>query len=379
MKEKKSPLSYIQISKKDLIHNVKQFRNLVRKGTKLIAVIKGDAYGHGQNIVAKILEPYVDYFQIDNIEELRLLRKITKKKILVFGYVQEEDLSEAIELVCTIGIFSINQLKALDRIAGLQKKVQPIHIAVDAHLGREGFMPAELSGVLNKAKNLKNIKITGIYAHFANIEDTPNFSHAQKQINKYREMLDLAEKFGLKNIDKHISSTSGILVYEKNIGANPLVRLGIGVYGMWPSEYMGILYKNKITLKPILTWKTKVAQIKILPPDHTVGYGLTYKTKRETKIALIPQGYADGVDRGLSNKGEFLIGGERCKILGRVSMNMTVVDISNLSDVKQGDEVVIIGKQDRERITAEEIAEKINTINYEVTTRISSLLPRVIV
>ena len=155
--------------------------------------------------------------------------------------------------------------------------------------------------------------MTGIYAHFANIEDTTSFTHAQKQIDKYEKALKLAEKFGFKNLQTHISATSGLLVYEKNKGINSLVRLGIGVYGMWPSEHIKYLYKNKIELKPVLSWKTKIAQIKTLPAGSTIGYGLTYMTYVPTKIAVIPQGYADGLDRGLSNKGEVLIKGTRCK------------------------------------------------------------------
>ena len=157
------------------------------------------------------------------------------------------------------------------------------------------------------------------------------------------------------------------------------MRLGLSIYGMWPSEYLKSTYKNsEFNLKPIMSWKTKIAQIKILPKGNTIGYGLTYKTKKTTKIAIIPQGYADGVDRGLSNKGEVLIKGARCEIIGRVSMNMFTVDISHLVNVKIEDEVVILGCQNKEEITAEEIANKLDTINYEITTRISSLLPRVI-
>ena len=164
--------------------------------------------------------------------------------------------------------------------------------------------------------------------------------------------------------------------YEKGKGINSLIRIGIGAYGMWPSEHLKVLYKNKITLMPALAWKTKIVQIKTLPKGSTIGYGLTYKTKKETKIAVVPQGYADGYDRGLSNKGEVLIKGTRCKILGMVSMNMFVVDVSHLKNVKQEDEVVILGRQGKEEIPAEELAKKLGTINYEVTTRISSLLPR---
>jgi alanine racemase len=189
----------------------------------------------------------------------------------------------------------------------------------------------------------------------------------------------LAKKFNFKKLQTHISATSGLLIYEKNKGINSIIRLGIGVYGMWPSEHIKFLYKNKMELKPVLFWKTKIAQIKILPAGSTIGYGLSYMTYEETKIAVIPQGYADGLPRDLSNKGEVLILGTKCKILGRIAMNMCVVDVTHLSDVKIEDEVVIVGKQDREEITAEEMAKKIDTINYEITTRVSALLPRVII
>lgn len=376
-----SPLSHIELSKKNLIHNFKQFKKLAKKGTKFSVAIKGNAYGHGQNEIAKILEPYVDYFQIDSVEELELLRKVSKKETFVLGYVQDTDLLRAIKLKCIFSIFSIGELKKINNLAGKLKIIQKIHIPVDAYLGREGFLLRELPEVFTEIKKSKFIKLTGIYAHFANIEDTTDFSHAQKQIGEYEKALKLAGEFGLKNFQTHISATSGLLVYEKSKGIHPLIRLGIGVYGMWPSEYLKQMYeKDKkfgFKLKPVLVWKTKIAQIKILPKGNTIGYGLTYKTKREIKIAIIPQGYADGVDRGLSNKGEVLIHGTKCKILGRVMMNMFVVNVSHLKKIQAEDEVVILGVQGKEKITAEEIANKTDTINYEITTRISALLPRV--
>ena len=148
---------------------------------------------------------------------------------------------------------------------------------------------------------------------------------------------------------------------------------------MWPSEYLKKKLKNKISLKPVMTWKTHVAQVKTLPFGHSVGYGLTYFTPKETKIAVIPQGYFDGFDRGLSNKGEVLIRGKRCRILGRVAMDMFVVNVSHIDKVKEEDEVFILGTQNKENIRAEEIAEKIDTINYEITARISPLLPRIVI
>lgn len=398
-------LSHVELSKKNLINNIKQFKNLAKKGTKFSVAIKGNAYGHGQNEVAQILEPYVDYFQVNSFEELRLLRKVSKKETLVLGYVQKSDLIRAVKLKCILTVLSIEQLKEINRIAQKSNKVQEIHLPIDAYLGREGFLLSELPKVFEEIKKCKFIKLTGIYAHFANIEDTSNFTHAKKQIKEYQKALELAEEFNFRNLQTHISATSGLLVYETCLpvgkegkGINSIVRLGIGVYGMWPSTNLKSKYlpagrqgKNKINLKPVLSWKTKIAQIKILPKGRTIGYGLTYKTKRETKIAIIPQGYADGFDRGFSNNGAVLIAGTRCKILGRVSMNMFVVDVvSHLKNIKIEEEVVILGKQGRGlarppksgaggEITAEEMAKRINTINYEITTRISSLLPRVIV
>ncbi len=373
-----SPLSYLEISKNNLIYNIKQFKNLAQRGTKFSVAIKGNAYGHGQNEVAKIIESQVDYFQVDSVEELALLRKISAKKTFVLGYVQKSDLAKAIKLRCILSVFSLEQMLTISAIAKSVNIIQEVQIPVDAYLGREGFLLNELPKLFKEIKKCKFIKFSGIYAHFANIEDTTNFSHAQKQIEEFTKAFKLAEKLNFKNLQTHISATSGLLIYEKGKGIHPLVRLGIGIYGMWPSKHLEIEYNNKLILKPVLTWKTKIAQVKILPKGRTIGYGLTYRIKKKTKIAIIPQGYADGFDRGFSNKGFVLIGGTRCKILGRVMMNMLVADVSHLKSVKHEDEVVILGRQGREEITAEEMAQKIGTINYEITTRISALLPRVI-
>jgi alanine racemase len=206
-----------------------------------------------------------------------------------------------------------------------------------------------------------------------------NFTHAQKQIDMYHKYVDIFKTNGFPKIKTHISATSGILVYERGNSLHDLVRLGLGLYGIWPSEHLKFLNKNKVVLKPALRWVSHVAQIKVLPANHPIGYGLTYITKKATKIAVIPQGYADGLPRSLSNKGGVLIRGKRANILGRVAMNMIVVDISNIKDVSPEDEVVLLGKQGKNEITAEHIARDSDTINYEVTTKISSLLPRVIV
>jgi alanine racemase len=380
MQNRNSPLAYIEISKANLIHNIKQFRDLLNEQTRIVTVLKANAYGHGLREITKILNSYTDYFQVNNLEELKLVREISSKKTFILGYVQKSDLERAINLGCIISAFSLDHLMEISIIACKLKIKQEVHIPIDAYLGREGFLMSELPKVLEEIKQDKFIKLTGLYAHFANIEDTSDSSHAQKQIKEYEKVLKISKEIGFTNLQTHISATSGILIYEKNKGINTLVRIGIGMYGLWPSEQLRTLYKNKkFNLKPIITWKTKIVQVKTLPKGTTIGYGLTYKTKKETKIAIIPQGYSDGLDRKLSNNGKVLIRDSRCRILGRVMMNMFVVDVSHIKNIKTEAEVVILGKQGRKEITAEEIAKDTNTINYEVVARISALLPRIIV
>src|SRR3989338_417059 len=392
---KNSPLSYIELSKGNLIHNIKTLRSVAGKparnathnvaggGVQFAIAIKGNAYGHGQAEVSKILDKYVDVFIVNSIEELRILRKISKKIAYLMGYVQEKDLLEAIKLGCVISIFSLKQILTISAIAKSVKIAQKLNVPIDAHLGREGFLEHEWAEVFETIKKSKNIELVGMYSHFANIEDTTNFTHAKKQIEKYEKAVALAKKFGFDGFLTHISATSGLLVYEKDNNINSLVRVGIGAYGLWPSEHIKFLYSKKlgsrpstwksdlqVELKPVLSWKTQIAQVKTLPVGETIGYGLTYMTHTKIKIAVIPQGYADGFGRNLSNKAEVLIGGKRCKILGRVSMNMCVADITRLKNVKEGDEVVLIGKQGKEAISAEEIGQKADTINYEAVTKI---------
>lgn len=383
--KKNLPLSYIEISKDNLINNIKQFRNLIKSNTKIAAVIKSNAYGHGDKDVAKILTPYIDYFQVDSIEEAERVRSVTKKSILIFGYLDENGVKRAIKIGAVISGFDFVHILKINHIAGILKKKIKIHVPIDSYLGREGIMPSQVENFIVEIKKMKYVDIDGVYSHFANIEDTMNRTHAEKQIEVYHKCVEIFRKNGYPNIKTHISATSGILTYETILhrqeenNFHNIVRLGVGLYGLWPSDHLEYLNKKKIILKPILRWVTHVAQVKILPANHPIGYGLTFITKKSTKIAVVPQGYADGLNRALSNNGEFLIKGKKVKILGRVAMNMTVVDVSNIKDVMAGDEVVIIGEQKDSRITAEQIALKMNSINYEVVTKLNPFLPRIIV
>ncbi len=371
------PFSYIEISKANLLHNFRLLKKHAPRGTKVAAVVKANAYGHGLPEVVQTLEHDADCFQVNSVSELRTVRLLTKKPIMVLGYVSVSELDKALAAKPILAVYGVEHLEAINDAAAKKKIIQPVHVTVDSHLGRDGVLPDELSAFLKKAKTLKNIKLTGIYSHFANIEDTSSPAHAQKQIQTYQSVLELCknEEFSL---DTHISATSGLLVYEKD-AKNTIARVGIGMYGLWPSSHLQQNFEKKqFQLKPVLRWVSHIAQVKTLPANHSIGYGLTYVTEKPTKIAVIPQGYGDGYDRRFSGCGEVLIQGKMCKVLGRVSMNMFVVDVSHLPKVKAEEEVVLLGTQKGKTVSAEDLAETIGTINYEMTTMISSLLPRLL-
>ena len=372
-------LSYIEISKLKLIKNIQSWRSYLGPSTKLTAVVKANAYGHGQNEVASVINDYVDYFQVDDFRELKLLTSFVTKPILVLGYITKSEIEAAINLGAIFAIYDVERLKLADQIAKRLNKKAKVHIKIDAKLGRQGLLISDINAFIDECKKCKYVEFDGIYSHFANIEDTDDPSHALAQIDTFTEAVNMFRTAGFNNLKTHISATSGILVYDKNLNKNDIVRLGIGLYGLWPSLPLEHDYQDIIKIEPVMRWVTHIAQVKTLPADYTIGYGLTYVTKKATKIAIIPQGYSDGYDRGLSNCGEVLVKGIRCNVIGRVAMNIFVVDVSAIDDVVAEEEVVLLGCQGDEFISAEEIASKIGTINYEVIARISNLLPRVIV
>ena len=370
------PLSYIEISSHALRENVRTLRGLAPQ-KQCACVVKANAYGHGQHEVISLIQKECDYLQVDDIEELRAVCALTQKPTFVFGYVQKENLAEAVSLQGILCIYDEARIRLLESIGKKRNTYIPIHIKIDALLGRQGVLPKDVSHIIDVLKKSPHVRLEGIYSHFSNIEDTKNSAHALRQWKQFTVARELFSRAGYINLLVHISATSGVLTHDPMLPTS-LVRLGLGMYGMWPSEALAHEWKKKITLHPVVRWVTHVAQVKKIPTGFPVGYGCTFIAKRPTTIAVLPQGYSDGYDRGLSNKGEVLIHGKKVPIIGRVAMNMIVADVTRISGVHEEDEVVLLGSQGGLSITAESIAEKIATINYEVTTRISPLLPRII-
>lgn len=337
-------------------------------------MVKGNAYGHGLPEVVSILDESADYFQIDDLDELRELRKISAKPVLLLGYVAKAAIEEALALGCELAIYDVERLPVLQKAADSGKPVR-IHLKIDALLGRQGLLPTELDDFLAELRHYPGIELVAAYAHFANIEDTTDLGHALAQAQLFEFCHRKIADAGWPNLGRHLSATSGLMTIEGSGVPNDIVRLGVGLYGLYPSAALARTHAD-LGLRPAMRWVSHLAQVKILPVGHPVGYGLTFIAPREIRIGIVPQGYADGFDRGLSNVGEVLVRGRRCSVLGRVAMNMFAADLSALPDAQAEDEVVLLGRQGGQEITAEEIAFRIGTINYEVTTRTSPLLPR---
>jgi alanine racemase len=374
-----SDYSRVEISSSALRHNWQVFRQLLPQSVKMAAVIKANAYGHDQRVVMSVLEDLADYWQVDSLRELKIVRETSQKPTLVLGYVPQADLAETVALQATLAVYDSQRLPLLNELARASGKPIAVHIKIDALFGRQGLLIEQLTTFLEEIKRFPYIEVTGFYAHYAEADDPSAQEHTQQQLDLFEKAETIFAQAGYQNLTSHIAATAGILAQETKHPTHSLVRLGIGLYGLWPSTQLQNEWEEKMPLQPVLRWVSLVAQVKTVPTGFPIGYGATLITRHATKIAIIPIGYADGFDRGLSNCGKVLIHGQMCPVLGRVSMNMIVVDVTDLADVQVEEEVVILGKQGSAEITATQIAQKIDTINYEIVTRISPLLSREVI
>lgn len=352
--------TYAIINVRNYLNNLKFFQNHCAPA-KVMPVVKANAYGHGAVQLARAAERAgIDYFAVAFLEEAIELRKHgISKDILVFNYVEPDMLHIAQQNNITITLYSWEQLLRYTKQIWRPK----VHIKIDTGMRRLGVMPEEARDFLDAVRKA-GFDVEGAYTHFA-VADSLD----EEDVQFTKEQAQLFEKLDLDVRIKHVCN-SGASV-SKVVNCFDYVRVGIASYGLQPSDSV---YSNE--LKPVLTWKSVVSHVKTIQPGDSISYGRTFKAFMEMKIATIPVGYADGYWRHLSNKGYVLINGEKCPIVGRVCMDQFMVDVSHLDDVKIGDEVVLIGKQGNNTITAEEIAKLVGTINYEVTCRISERVPR---
>ncbi|MDD5043331.1 MAG: alanine racemase [Patescibacteria group bacterium] len=371
--------TWVEVDGLTLKNNIKELSRILTPATQMMAVVKANAYGHGLTEVSKIcVQSGVQWLGVDSIEEGIILRKEgIKSFILILGYTVLECLSEIFENDLDLVVYNKETVEELGRLSEICDKTANLHIKLETGTNRQGVGLENLLDFVNLIKKYPKLNIRGIYTHFANIEDTTNHSYAEEQLKKFKQAINFLEDLNIIIPLKHTAcSAAAILFPDTHFN---LARFGVSLYGFWPSRETIVSAQENgrdIKLKPCLCWKTRIAQIKALKSGTPVGYGLTEKILRDGKVAVLPVGYSDGLDRGLSSVGNVLVRGERCKILGRICMNMCVVDITHVTGAEVEDEVVLLGSQGREVITAEEVAGKLNTIHYEILSRINPMIPR---
>lgn len=365
--------AWAEINLDAIAYNTQNIKNLI--GDKeLIAVVKADCYGHGAlDIIPTLLENGATRFAVAMLSEALELRKnnITTP-IMILGftplYLAEELINNDIEQT----VYDFEYAKELSKIALKLNKKAKIHIAIDTGMGRIGFIPNEQAfNNICEISTFEGLEVTGIFTHFSSSDETDKqYSHEQ-----FNKMMDLLNKLSKKNINiplKHVAN-SGAIIDLPNTYLDA-VRAGIILYGYYPSNEVN---KNNLSLKKALTLKATISNVKTLPKDMYISYGRTYKTTSESVIATIPVGYADGYIRKLGNDGKVIINGKFAPIVGRICMDQFMVDVTHIPNVKIGDEVILLGESNGLKYDADDLAEKLDTINYEIICMLKSRLPKI--
>ena len=361
-----------EVDLKALEFNYKQIQKKVPKGTRILGIVKANAYGHGSVPVALKLETLgVEYLGVAiPAEAIELRRGGVKKPILILGGIySEEDVNAVLNFRLTPVVFDKDALHGLAKGAKRSHKKVRVHLKVDTGMNRLG-VPMELwAAFLKEVKRLKEIEVEGILSHFSMVGENGR-AYTVDQWKKFQEAVALADAIGIRHKYLHMANSANLTAYA--FCAGNLVRPGIILYGSYPSP----AFRTLIKLQPVLTLKTRIHYLKSVPVGEKISYGGTFVTRRESLIATLPIGYADGYNRLLSNRGEVLVHGKRAPIVGRVCMDYVMVDVTDIPHVSPKDEVVLIGQQGKERITAEEVAEKIRSVSYEVFCSIGHRVPR---
>ncbi|MBE3593148.1 MAG: alanine racemase [Thermoanaerobacter sp.] len=357
----------------NIVHNLSEIKRWVGKNVKIMGVVKANAYGHGACQVAKVLiENGVSYLAVATIEEALELRECgINIPILIFGYTPLTQAKELIVNNITQTVFDINYVKDLERIALNAGKKAKVHVKIDTGMGRIGYTDLKVAEKeIEKMMEMEGVEVQGIFSHFAT-SDEKNKTYAEKQFDMFKKLLERLKEKGINIPLKHIANSGAII--DLKYTYLDMVRPGIVLYGSYPSEEV----ERPLDLKQTMGFKTKIVHIKEVPEGTSISYGRTFITKRKSKIATLPVGYADGFNRLLSNNHHVLVKGKYAPVIGRICMDQTMIDVTDIEGVELGDDVVIFGSQKGEKITADEIAKKLDTIPYEVYCGISRRVPRI--
>ena len=364
---------YADIDLDAIYENVKNAKALLKKDTKMMAIVKADGYGHGAVEVARQIDELVDAYGVAILEEGIELRKAGfTKPILILGYTPKPLYPAMIRYDIATAVFTMEMAKEISDTAVAMHKNANIHIKLDTGMSRIGFaITKESKEIIEQIAKLPGIEIKGCFSHFARMDEKDK-TKANEQFAKFTKMVNVLEKDGVDLGIRHISNSAGIM--EAPEVQMDMVRNGICLYGLYPSEEV---QKERLPLKPAMELKAYVSYVKTLEPGVEIGYGGTYTTTKKTRVATIPVGYADGYSRCLSGKGSVLIHGKKAPILGRVCMDQFMVDVTDIDNVCVGDRVTLFGKDGDSCITIEEISAMAHSFNYEFVCGIGKRVPRV--
>ena len=370
--EKQYDRTYAKIDLQAIRHNIRELKGSVRRGTKVMGIVKADAYGHGAVPVAKAIEEFADAYGVATIQEAIELREAgLQQMILILGYTGEAWYEEVVQHRISQTIYTYDMAKRLSDAAIRMGTTTPVHIKLDTGMGRIGFAPDEETLATIEAINeLPGIELEGLFTHFARA-DEETIEPAKKPFARYMDFVNKLENSGIHISVKHVSNSAAIIGFPE--ADLDMVRAGISLYGLYPSDEVG---RERVILRPAMEWKTVISYVKDIPVGTPISYGGTFISSKPMRVATVPVGYADGMKRDLSGKGRVLIHGQYASILGRVCMDQFMVDVTDIPQVSIGDEVTIFGRQGDLEIPVEEIAALSHSFNYEFVCSVSKRVPR---
>jgi len=376
-------LNWVEVSAAALRHNLAEFRRRLGRDVLLGAVVKSNAYGHGMLEVAALArEQGADWLCVNNLAEAVALRDAGHTlPLLVMGYVECRELGEVVARDLRPVVYNVETLDELAACVRWQSVRVRVHVKIETGTHRQGVLERDLPAFVQRIDDSEWLELDGLTTHFANIEDTTEHAFARAQIEAFeRAQAALMPRTGRPPLRHAACSAAAILFTRTHLD---LARIGISLYGLWPSRETRVSCQDRgqpsLDLQPALSWKTRVAQVKPVDAGGYVGYGCAFRAPRAMQVAVLPVGYHEGYDRRLSGVAHVLIGGRRAAVLGRVCMNMCMVDVTDIEGVQPEHEAVLLGRQGDETIGAEQLAQWCGSIAYEVVSRIHPGLPRVMV
>ncbi|MBN1594795.1 alanine racemase [candidate division FCPU426 bacterium] len=352
--------------------NVRQVRKCINRQVRILAVVKANAYGHGAGACARALaEAGVEELGVATLEEARELRLAgIRQPVVVFGLVQPHEAEGVLEQNVQATVVDDIQLKALSAAARKMRKQVQVHVKVDTGMGRIGLEPQAVGPLVRRLRTRAGVKLRGLYTHFAHA-DGCNPQLLRLQMTRLQQAQSAVAAEGYGAVIAHAANSAAVIGEKKT--HMDMVRPGLMLYGLYPAAHL----RKKVLLKPVLSWHTRIIQVKKVPAGAGLSYGHTFVTRRCSRIATLPVGYADGFARAFSNRGRVLVRGKMCPVVGRVCMDMCLIDVSAIPGVSAGEPVVLLGRQQEKEISADDLARSLQTISYEVVCAIGSRVPRV--